>query len=125
MLSSAKLLVEIAGAANQKVWIGTVDQGAVQAKLACFSSKDEIPTHVGLGMMKGKRWRLPSTSNTVFWWEPPETEDVEVVNTFLARRGINDLRHRQLRDDVKATSHDHLLNDFSHGRALPPKWYKR
>jgi len=98
--------------------IGTVLQdGQVQTQRATYDPEagdEAVPSHKSLNLLRGKRWRYPEGSNTVFWWEQPTPLDQAVVDALLAKRGFDDLKHVTYHDKVAggaAFSYSHGLSD--------------
>lgn len=77
----------------------------------------ETPTHAGLGIYTGTRWRYPEGSNTVFWWEQPTKEEQWAVEGVLAKRGYRVLHHKEMVDGS-------IEDEISHGRKRLPKEYR-
>lgn len=102
-------------------WIvlGTVDDDGVVKMETVDTRGDwqgETPTHAGLKIHTGTRWRYPEGSNTVFWWEQPTKEEQWAVEGVLAKRGYRVLHHKEMVDGS-------IEDEISHGRRRLPKKY--
>ena len=80
------------------IWIGMVTGGLnARAKrigyYAASAKIGETPAHHHYDMERGKRWRYPEGSNSVFWWEPPTGDEKQAVDDFMQRRGLPRVRH--------------------------------
>ncbi len=104
--------------------IGAVLQdGSVQAQRATYDSEagdEKVPSHKGFNMLRGKRWRYPEGSNTVFWWEQPTPLDQAVVDNLLAKRGFDNLRHITYHDKVAGGA----AFSYSHGMTDQPERFR-
>lgn len=106
------------------IWIGRVtDSGNVRAKrVGYFEGTEkygETPTHAMMGMYRGKRWRCPEDSRIVFWWESPEPKEAEMVEEWLASKGVK--VKRQIAnvpyddESFEAMEDNDTIYDLAHG----------
>lgn len=117
-------LLELNESLDPDLIMGSVKDGQVAAvgfkipQVNDDSPEDEFPyetpTHAGLGL-DGTRWRYPTSSSKVFWWEQPTEEEKAAVEAALAQKGYTELGHHRMIDDHTATQQDWDLQDYAHG----------
>lgn len=110
----------------RQIWIGVVDSnGAVRAKRVTFDPKkdDETPTHAGLRLPLGAKWRFVVGSNVIFWWGEPDPDEKIAAENFLAKEGFHNLGHRTLNDQYQNRG-GNVDQDVSEGHQGIPKKYR-
>jgi hypothetical protein len=115
------LLDKLGESTDRWLLLGTYHEGTLKARrvevLSYIESNDESPTHSGLGLHGGERWRYPEGSKDVYWWHQPSEEAESAVDAYLTNRGFSGLIHREMMDGS-------LEDEVSSGRISVPRYLR-